>query len=164
MNIPNIKIDKMRYQTNSLSYVLVMLSVVFSLIALFTLITYDSYGKGKNPLRVVPDYRIGLEIALAITLLLVTFLAAEKVKYYDRFWSNYGLFILAGINFFRIFNIPLYADKKGWIPNQVMINSIIEFIISVVLMLLAGIIAMRKVNLLKNYMKEIDDNGTSVAK
>ncbi len=161
MEISNIKIDKMRYQTNSIGYLLVMLSVALSVIALFTLITYDSYGEGANSIRVVPDFRIGLEIALGIVLMLATFLAAEKVKYYNTFWSCYGLFILAGINFLRIFNIPLYAYKKGWIPTSIKTRSIIELILSAILLIIAGIISMRKVIILKNYMKEIDKNGNN---
>lgn len=160
MKTVNIKADKMRYQTNSLCYMLVMFSVLISILALFTLITYDSFGKGS---RVVPDLRIGLEIGLGILMLLVMFLAAEKVKYYDAFWSCYGLFILAGINLFRIFNIPLYAHKKGWIPTNIMTRTIIEFALTVVLLIIAGIISLRNVIILKNYMKEIDKNGNSRA-
>ena len=73
----NIKADKLRYQTNSSGYSLVMLSVVLSVIALFTLITYDSYGEFTQSMRVIPNFRIGLGISIGIVLMLATFLAAE---------------------------------------------------------------------------------------
>ncbi len=158
MNSKYIKVDKMRYQTNTIGYLFVFLSLVFSIVALFTLINFDSYGIGIDPLRVEPDYRIGLEIGVGIVLMLVTFLAAEKVRYYDPFWSNYGLFALAGINVLRIFNIPLYAYSEGWIPVKVKTTAIIELAVSALFLVIGGVVSLRKVWLLKRHMKAIDIN------
>lgn len=99
MKIVNIKADKMRYQKNTSAYGLVLLSIATSLIALFTMINFDTFGSGEGTMRVIPNLRVGVEIALGIVLMLSTFMAAEKVKYYDPTWSFFGLFILAGINF-----------------------------------------------------------------
>ncbi|MDD4184615.1 MAG: hypothetical protein WC251_02535 [Candidatus Izemoplasmatales bacterium] len=159
MTTMNLKVDKMRYQTNSLGYWLVFLSLALSIIALFTLITYDEFVSVGTPVRVAPDLRIGLEIALAIVLMLTTFLAAEKVKYYHPFWSGAGLFGLAALNFLRIFNIPLYAFDNSWIPERIKILTIIEFALAGALLIAAGFISLRKVLLLKHHMKAIDNNG-----
>lgn len=155
----NIKADKLRYQTNSSAYLLVMLSVVFSIISLFILITYDSYGAYDTPFFVKPDFRIGLEIVLGIVMMLMTFLAAEKVKYYSKPWGFYGLFLIAGVNVFRIFNIPFYAYDNLWIPKDTMIISIIGFVLSVICLVIAGIITTRKIIILTHHLKELEEYG-----
>jgi hypothetical protein len=144
---------------NSLGYWIVLLSLVVSIVATFTLITYDEFTGSGDSVRVAPDLRIGLEIALAIVLMLTTFLAAEKVKFYSPFWSGIGLFGLAAINILRIFNIPFYAFDKGWIPQTIKSRTIIEFVISGSLLVIAGVVSYRKVLLLKHHMKAIDAHG-----
>ncbi len=155
----NIKADKLRYQTNSSAYALVMLSVAFSVVALFTLITYDAYGELELPYRVIPDFRIGLEIVLGIIMMLATFLAAEKIKYYSKSWAFYGLFILAGINLARIFNIPLYAFNNEWIPQTIKVRAIIELAASALLLVGAAVITIRKILILNKHLKELEENG-----
>ncbi|MCR3905638.1 MAG: hypothetical protein NUK62_01225 [Tenericutes bacterium] len=159
MKIVNIKADKMRYQKNTSAYGLVLLSIVTSLVALFTMINYDTFSSGEGSMRVAPDLRVGLEIALAIVLMLTTFMAAEKVKYYDPKWSLIGLFVLAGVNFLRIFNLPVYAFNKGWIPAATMSIVMIEFAVTAGLLVLAGILSTRKVIILHKHMKELDAHG-----
>ena len=159
MSIVNIKADKMRYQANSIPYLLVMLSVVISIIATFQLINYDTFTLVVNSIRVVPDLRIGIEIAIGIVMMLSTFLAAEKVKFYDHFWSNIGLFILAGVNIFRIFNIPVYAFNQGWIPQKLVLITQAEFAAAALLLIAAGIITTRKIIILKHHMKELAKHG-----
>ncbi|MBE0701440.1 MAG: hypothetical protein IH571_07115 [Acholeplasmataceae bacterium] len=155
MNITNIKVDKMRYQKNASAYTLVLFSIALSIIALFQLINFDVFQVSIGAQRVIPDIRIGIEILIGIVMMLTMFLAAEKIKFYDRIWSTMGLFVLAGINFARVFNIPIYAYDKGWIPANVMVTAMIEFAISGALLVVAGIISTRKVILLHHYMKEI---------
>lgn len=155
----NIKADKLRYQTNSIGYLLVMLSVVISIIALFTLITYDNYGTLADSMRVVPDFRIGIEIAIGIVLMLATFLAAEKIKYYNEAWGFYGLFVLAGINLIRIFNVPTYTYNNDMIPTKTFIITVAELAGSAALLILAAIITIRKIIILKHHLKELEKNG-----
>ncbi|MBN2503861.1 MAG: hypothetical protein JXB20_00785, partial [Bacilli bacterium] len=76
--------------------------------------------------------------------------------FYDPFWSQYGLFGLAGINLLRIFNIPFYAFNEGWIPVAIKNTAIIEFSLSVIFLVVAGFVSLRKVILLRHHMKEID--------
>jgi hypothetical protein len=146
----------MRYQTNRSGYYFTLLSLVISLIALFTLITYDEFGSIDDSIRVIPDYRVGLEVALGIVLMLLTFLAAEKVKFYHPFWSNYGLFVLAGINTLRIFHIPFYAFEQGWIREKTKTITIIEFAISALFLVVAGIVSLIKVSQLRRHLKVIE--------
>lgn len=162
MTNKNIKVEKMRYQNNSIAYGLVMLSALTGIIALFTLINYDEFD-AENALRVVPDLRIALEIGLGIVVLLSTFLAAEKVKYYQRNWAFFGLPILAVVNFLRIFNVPFYALEKGWIPGNIMMASIFEFAITVVLLVIAAVISIIKVQKITHYLKELNKNGNDAA-
>ncbi len=145
MKINVLKVDKMRYQSNKLASSLVFLSLVFSVVALFTLITYDNFGAGGTLVRIIPDHRVGIEIGIGIVCMLATFLAAEKVKYYDRTWSFVGVFVLAGINLIRIFHLPLYAFSKGWIPLAVQTQTIVEFALSAALLIAAGVISTIKV-------------------
>lgn len=162
MSIKNIKVEKMRYQNNAGAYALVMLSALTGIVALFTLINYDEFD-AVDALRVVPDLRIALEIGLGIIVLLVTFLAAEKVKFYQRNWAFYGLPILAIVNFLRIFNIPFYAYNKGWIPVNTMRAAILEFAITVILLVIAAVISIVKVIKITHYLKELNKNGNDAA-
>ena len=160
-----LNIDKMRYQENKLSANFVLLSLVSSLIALFTMINYDKFSIAGDNLRVIPDMRIGIEIGIGIVLMLVTFMASEKIKFYDAFWSRIGLFILAGINLVRIFNIPfyiygLYGDETvAMIPQGKFVMIVLLFVVSVIFLVLGGVFATRKVVLLEKHMKEIEAHG-----
>jgi hypothetical protein len=155
MKIINIKADKMRYQKNSSSYRLVLLSLITGMIGLFTVINYDQFITIGENMRIIPNLRVGVEILLGILMMLLTFLGAEKVKLYDPKWSFYGIFILAGVNVFRIFYLPVYAKSQGWIPNGTMITVMIYYAITAGLLIAAGIISARKVIILTKYMKEM---------
>lgn len=162
MNITDLRIDKMRYQKNGSSNLLVLISLILSIIALFTLINYDTFSITADE-RVVPDFRVGLEVVIGIIMMMTTFLAAEKVKFYDSFWSRIGLFILAGINVFRAYSLPLYARDKDWIPASVTTMTISLFIASALFLIAAGLIARHKVHLLNTYMKEVLAHGNNDA-
>jgi hypothetical protein len=153
MKINLLKVDKMRYQTNKIASSLVFLSLVLSIVALFTLITYDNFGIDGPLIRIIPDHRIGIEIGIGIVCMLSTFLAAEKLKYYDRTWSFIGVFVLSGINIARIFHLPLYTFAQGWIPVSIQIQTILEFALSAALLIAAGVISTIKVILLQKYSK-----------
>ncbi|MDZ4195724.1 MAG: hypothetical protein U1C51_00585, partial [Candidatus Izemoplasmatales bacterium] len=72
MKINPMKIDKMRYQVNGLGQGLTFLSLLCSIVALFVLITYDNYGGTGSSQRVVPDFRVAIEIGIGIFTLLGT--------------------------------------------------------------------------------------------
>jgi cell division protein FtsW (lipid II flippase) len=164
MKTTNVKAEKMRYQNNSSAYWLVMLSTVLSVVALFTVITYDTFGIEADAIHVIPDFRIALEIGVGIVMLLSMFLAAEKVKYYDRIWSYIGLPVLATVSFLRIFNIPFYVREQNWIPEATFTMVILEFAASAILLVIAAIVSIRKVTILKNLSKELNLYGTDGTK
>lgn len=147
-----INVEKMKYQTNSLASAITLLSLGLSVIAMFTMITYDSFGAGEG-LRVAPDHMVAIEIGMGIVTMLLTFLAAEKVKYYDRKWSCFGLFVLAGIDLFRIAFLPTYCLEKGWIPVSVYQSTVTLFALAAALLIAAGAISTAKVALLDRFSK-----------
>jgi len=147
--------QRMRYQPNSLSYGIIMLSIVVSLIAMFSLINYDSFLPDLGAQRVAPDLRIGFEILVAIVSLLVSFLAAEKVKCYDPVWAFGIVYALALVQFWRMASLPAYVCfEKGWVPYELANRGYFLFQISGILMVIAGLIATAKVIILRKYGKE----------
>jgi hypothetical protein len=146
--------EKMRYQKNGLSYGLILLSILFSLVATFSLITYDSFTQVAGALRVVPDMRIGLEIFITIIAFMVTFLAAEKIKCYNPVWSFGVIYTLAALNLWRMSSFPAYVfGVRGWVPYEVALRGMIEFGVSGGLLILAGVIATIKVIIIRKYTK-----------
>lgn len=159
--IPSMKHDfafhaqKMRYQKNGLSYAIVLVSMILSLVALFVLINYDSFESALGSQRVVPDMRVGLEILVGILALLVSFLAAEKLKCYDPVWSCGIVYLLAAVDFWRMLSFPNYVCiEKGWVPLSTANLGYYLFQIAGILMILAGLVATVKVYILRNYGKE----------
>jgi hypothetical protein len=153
MPISLAKIEKMKYQTNTSASLLTFLSLACSVIALFMLINYDNFGSGGSSIRTIPDHRIGIEIAIGIVTMLLTFLAAEKVKVYDKVWSFFGLFVLAAVNVARIFHLPVYTLGLGWIPSSVFQTTVFLFALSAALLIAAGVLSTVKVVLLNRLAK-----------
>ena len=147
--------QRMRYQPNTLSYGFIMLSIILSLVAMFTLINYDSFLPDLGAQRVASDLRIGLEILVAIVSLLVSFLAAEKVKCYDPVWSFGVVYALAILQFWRMASLPAYVCfEKGWVPYDLANRGYFLFQIAGILMVVAGLIATAKVIIIRKYGKE----------
>ena len=59
----NVKVDKLRFQYNKLSQLLVLLGLAFVTIGTFLLITFNNYSD-SNPIKVIPDFYIALDIVL----------------------------------------------------------------------------------------------------
>lgn len=95
-NLSELHLEKMRYNNNSLSYILGLLGIVFSIAACF--ISLNSL----NPIGV----KTVIKVVLNIVVLLVGFLASEKVKVYQIKFS-YVMYVLGGIAILRIFWYPL---------------------------------------------------------
>jgi general stress protein CsbA len=164
-NIKDVSIDKMRFQQNKFSANFVLLGLVLSLIGLFTMINFNQYIVSGTNIHVIPDMRIGIEIGVAIVLMLMTFMASEKVKFYDTFWSYYGLFILAGINLLRIFNIPFYiygiydSTIEPMITKTAFRWVVAAFALSSICFTIAGLMALKRVKTLNKYIKEMKTHG-----
>lgn len=147
MSTNNIRVDKMRYQKNNIAYALVLFSMVFQIISLFSTIT---------PEAVMPSFSTATEILINITLLLVTFLAAEKVKMYSEKWS-YGLWVISAAHVFRIFYEPLKLVKLNQLTEGQYTLIITEIIGSIVFMIIASIITLKKYHALMAHLKEMGE-------
>lgn len=91
-----IKHERLRYQKNSLSYLLALGGLVFNCLYMVKLLADPD---------IVPDIHVGVDVVVNIVFLLFVFLGAEKLKVYNKTWS----YLVAGIgliNFARIFYLP----------------------------------------------------------
>lgn len=96
----NFELEKMRYNTNKLSYNLGLGAVALSVAAMFiSLNSLDPDMSGHGYLTV-------LKILMNIVILLFGFLSCEKVKVYDQKYSV-NMYVFAGVCFARIFWYPL---------------------------------------------------------
>ncbi len=96
----NLKLEKMRYNNNSISYTLGLIAILFSIIATFVLLNSSA-----------PRFSVFVKIILNILVLLFGFLATEKVKNYQLKYS-YTLYGIGIICYARIL----------WYPLQLIIN------------------------------------------
>ncbi|MDE7380004.1 MAG: hypothetical protein K2N14_03025 [Clostridia bacterium] len=92
--------DIMRYKTNKLPASLALLGIVFSCLYFCLL-----YGF-KTPFFSM--WKIGISVILTLVLLLVTFLASEGIKAYNKKYSIV-LLVLAVVQIIRMFGLPLEA-------------------------------------------------------
>lgn len=151
--ISDFKTDKMRYQPNKLWYSITLLSILFFLVAIFKSINYSLHTGLDADMKVIPDFKIALDILISILLLLLTFLTAEKIKIYSKKWSIF-LIVIAAINFLRIFNIPLYILKQNMIPKNEFILIIIFYAITIVAQFISGLMSYFKSSRLFKYLQE----------
>ena len=100
-NLSELHLEKMRYNNNSLSYILGLLGIVFSVAACFIALN------SLNPI----GFKTVLKVVLNIFVLLIGFLTAEKVKVYQKKFS-YVSFALGGIAILRMFWYPLTLMVK----------------------------------------------------
>lgn len=92
----NFELEKMRYNNNSLSYKLGYAGIICSVIACF--LALNSFGPS--------DFSTVVKVLMNIVILLVGFLATEKVKVYTKNYS-YVMYVIGGVCFARIFWVPL---------------------------------------------------------
>ena len=168
-NLVNTKIDKMRYQTNKLSFSLTLLSLVFYLTATFFAITYDSFGQkftgpqgDETNFRVESDMMVGISIAVTIVLVLFIFLAAEKQKAYHKKWG-WGTIILGFIIWgtFLVLPIRLYnnlgpINGKPQLTTQILITILVCTVLAGICLIVSGIVCAKKSTALYKHLREID--------
>jgi hypothetical protein len=145
--IKNIRVDKMRYQQNKLAYWFVLLAMSNQVVSLFATII---------PRTIVPSFTTAIEILINITLLLLSFLAAEKVKAYNIKWA-YGLLIISFCHLLRIFYEPLKLFRLGQISGGHYFLIIDLIIGSIVLLLVASFITIKKHRALMAHLKELGE-------
>lgn len=147
MAIKNSRVDKMRYQKNSSAYAFVLIAMVFQTVSLFATIT---------PSTVIPSMTTAFEILINITLLLVSFLGAEKVKAYNKNWA-YGLIVIAFVHFLRIFYEPLKIVKLNQISAQQYGFIIFEIVVTIAFLVVASVITLEKHRKLMTHLKELGE-------
>jgi hypothetical protein len=143
----NIKADKMRYQTNSSAYSLILLGLSLSVAALFAIIT---------PSTVIPDLSTAIEILVNIVLMLVTFLAAERCKFYERKWAII-VNVIAAVHILRIFYAPTKLLAKGQITFFHFAFIAVLLISSALFLIAGGMITIKKSQVLHNHLKEMGE-------
>jgi len=143
----NIKADKMRYQTNSSAFSLILLGLSLSVAALFAIIT---------PSTVIPDLSTAIEILVNIVLMLVTFLAAERCKFYERKWAII-VNVIAIVHVLRIFYAPTKLLASGQITFIQFTFIAILLLSSAILLIAGGMITLRKSNMLHSHLKEMGE-------
>lgn len=143
----NVKADKMRYQANKSGYALILLGMAISIVALFRIIT---------PVTVIPDFSIALEIIVNIMLMLTTFLAAERCKFYQKTWAIVS-FVIAGTHVLRIFYVPTQLLSKGQITTSQFMIIVLLLIASATSIIGGGLITWSKFHRLHQHLKEIGE-------
>lgn len=143
----NIKADKMRYQTNSLGYGLILLGMAISVVALFRIIT---------PPTIIPNFSIAVEIVVNIILMLMTFLTAERCKFYQKSWAIVSM-VIAAIHVLRIFYAPAKLLSLGQITGVQFTVIVVLLISSATLLVFGGLITLNKHHILYKHLKEIGE-------
>lgn len=130
----NIKLDKMRYQPNVLSYYLGFLAIAFDVLYLFAALN-----------TLVPSLATAVKILLNIVLMLMTFLAIEKCKKYAKEYSIV-LIVFGIISLLRLLYVPLQVylsydlvDETGSLVSNVIktivpIKDLIRMIVYLIVM------------------------------
>jgi hypothetical protein len=141
----NVKADKMRYQLNKAAYGLILLGLSLSVVAMFRIIT---------PVSIIPNHEIAIEILINIVLLLVTFLAAERCKFYSKNWA-FGSIAIGFVHLLRIFYVPTNLLQRGMLSSQQFIIIALLLVISALLIMFGGYITWVKYRMLSNHMKAL---------
>lgn len=150
-----LKIEKMRYVNNKLSYSFTLLAMCIYVLLVFWAINPFRYNYlNKDATDVLyPDLWVGLKILLSILVILLSFLTAEKVKAYDK-KASYRDFVFAAIVIIEIFIFPLNLFRYEAITLTRFITIILLSLISGALYTVAGIVNIRKVNELAEVYKD----------
>lgn len=150
------KVDKLRYQNNSLSYFLILLSLLSFLLGLFQTINFTMGTGTAGDMRVIPDAMTALFIAIGIAMMLITFLTAEKVKVYNLGWTV-ATFGLSLVHLWAMLSVPIQLYNKGEIPGGTLTTIIIAYSVAIVLLVIAGIVGYIKTVSLKKHLKELGE-------
>ena len=170
-------VDKMRYQKNSFSYAFILFGLLLSIITLFMIINPAKFNEGfvNEAGNITYDYTyyilVAIEVIIGIITMLMSFLCAEKVKSYDKFWSETGVYILVVINLARIAIVPLYVlvnlDKLCRVTRTGSIQafSLMDYLAPIFLLVIGagcyivvGVIGTIKSKKLRNHLERLNNN------
>lgn len=150
----NLKIERMRYQENKISYYLALMAFLLNLYYLTVTL---------NKLTI--DYHIGIEILINLTMFMLLFLGMEKVKKHDVNWSV-GFIGMSMICFVRILYMPkrLLAQAAPLIASGDAVRiatgegiqsagylSGATLVVIGLLLLASGLISYKRATVLRNY-------------
>lgn len=111
MKTPNQKIisnDILKYKSNKLASTLALVGIAFSALYFCLLYALQSSTDGYF----TSTWKIGFSVILTLFSLLITFLASEGIKNYNKKYSIV-LLVLAVVQIIRIFGLPLEALRAG---------------------------------------------------
>lgn len=162
--------EKLRYQPNKLSQLLVMGGMVFMVFALFKVINVYRFTTLTKTAIILPNIYVGIEILVAIFVMLTSFLLGEKFKSYDKKWLPVGL-VLTIYSVVKIFIYPIKLYKEIVEINEFLISSnleheiiynpqrwfiivVVSLIVSSILYFIGTLISYKKTNQLEQYYKE----------
>lgn len=148
----NIKLDKMRYQNNNISYYFGLLALVFNVIYLFKVLN-----------MLTPSLTVAIKIILNIILILVTFLASEKTKAYSKPYSFVMVFF-GILSLLRILYVPMQVSNGVVIqksgepyPLQTLITLYVYLITMAACFFISGIVGYLKHQQLNKYLVSISN-------
>lgn len=162
--------EKLRYQPNKKSQLLVMIGMILMLVALFLVINVFKYTNLEKEERLIkPTIGLGIEILIAIFVLLLSFLLGEKFKTYEEKWLYVGVALTAypivkifiyPIKIYKRFNVIINAGYEiKYVPSRWLITVIALLVTSSIFYLMATITSYIKINQLKQYYKELESSG-----
>ena len=92
--------DILKYKTNKLASLLALLGIVFNALYFCMLYSFTT--------EFFSVWKIGISVILTLLTLLITFLASEGIKNYNKKYSIV-LIVLAAVQVIRMFGLPLEA-------------------------------------------------------
>lgn len=143
----DIKIEKIKYQVNKVSYYFAMLAIACNITFLFIVLN-----------AVTADFFIGLKILLNIGLMLAIFLGMEKAKTYSKNWSI-ALIVIGVVVLSRIFIVPLINYLNESIELSKFIQLSVFLLIEGIALIISGIVGYKKSMLLIIHKDEFDKIG-----
>lgn len=139
-----IKLDIMKYKNDSISRILVILSIVFDVLYFTTL-----YKTNENNIFTIT---LGISVIYNLLFMLATFLSSENLKVYNVKFAYFCIF-LGVMQFVRIFNFPLDCLKDEIIKLSTYVYLTICLSLSGVCLLAGSIVSICRCTKLKNYLK-----------
>ena len=159
--------EKLRYQPNKVSQTFTLLGLVFMSYALFKVINVYRYVTTSNLGIIEPKIILGIEILVSIFVMLLSFLASEKVSTYDKnwLWVGVGLTIypivkifLLPISLYKQFNTMIEAGETiKYNPTSWLIVVIVTLVISSLCYAYGTYVNYVKTRQLDEYLKELND-------
>lgn len=138
----NIRIEKMKYRNDSISYGLCLLGILANVV--YFCIFY------KNNSGFFYDYMMGLSVIYNLLFMLGAFMSAEYIKHY-HYGFSIVLLVLGLLQIVRMFVYPLNALNDGAITSSVYTNIVIWLAISASLSILSAVISFIKSITIKLY-------------